>query len=112
MHSSDLLARPAGAKLDARDLEADLAICEAATPGPYRIWPCGCNFKSCNQMFISVTNSDGRLNPDDAKFYSEARAGWPHAIRRAIEAELKIEMLEKQLQTYQEQERGVRGPWD
>ncbi|WP_035295167.1 hypothetical protein [Brevibacillus thermoruber] len=74
-----------------RDLEADLAICEAATPGPYTIEPCGCGHSACNFVFIHKINySDGRLLPEDARFIAEARAGWPYTIRRALAAEAEL----------------------
>ena len=87
----------------ARDLEADLAICEAATPGPWEIWRCGCGHPACNQYFINVTRSDGRLDPQDAKFIAEAREGWPYAIRRALEAEAEVDRLRNELNILQEQ---------
>jgi len=96
----------------ARDLEQDLAICGAATPGPYQITPCKCGHPVCNQVFISVTHSDGRLDPADAIFYSEARQGWPYAIQRAMEAESEVDRLRNELQIYQEQLNSRRGCWD
>jgi hypothetical protein len=81
-------------KNQARDLEADLAICEAATPGPYTIEPCRCGHSACKFVFIcKITYSDGRLLPEDARFIAEAREGWPYAIRRALEAEAEIDRL-------------------
>lgn len=96
----------AAPKDQARDLEADLAICEAATPGPYQMTPCGCGHQACNQFFISVTHSDGRLDPDDAYFIVEAREGWAYAIRRAMEAEDKIDRLRNELNILQQQVHG------
>ena len=63
-----------------RDFSKDRRTCEAATPGPYQITPCKCDQPACNQVFISITHSDGRLDPEDAAFYSEAREGWPDAL--------------------------------
>jgi len=74
-----------------RDLEADLAICEAATQGPYRIEPCECG--RCDTYFIDVTMSDGRLSKADARFITEARTGWPYAIRRVMELEKELERV-------------------
>lgn len=96
----------------ARDLEADLAICEAATPGPYRTWRCECGSPVCDQVFISVTNSDGRLNPEDARFYAEARDGWPYAIRRAMKAEEEIDRLHNEIGILQEQLSQSGRCWD
>lgn len=95
-----------------RDLDADLAICEAATPGPYRITPCGCGHSSCNQVFISVTHSDGRFSPEDAAFFVSARNGWPETIRELQVAEAKIDRLMDELQIYQEQLQQSRGCGD
>lgn len=92
-----------------RDLEADLAVCEAATPGPYNIRPCGCGHPACDQVFISITKADGRLTPEDARFIAEAHEGWPYAIRRALEAEAEIDRLRDEIRMLQEQleQRGV-----
>ena len=48
----------------ARDLMADLEICNRATRGPWDIY-----------------------NINNAEFIAAAREGWPHAIERAIKAE-------------------------
>lgn len=88
----------------ARNLEKDLAICEAATPGPYTIEPCGCGHSACNFVFIHKINySDGRLLPEDARFIAEARIGWPYAIRRALAAEAEVDRLRNELNILQEQ---------
>jgi len=84
-----------------RDLQADLAICEAATPSPIRTTPCTCG--RCKQVFISLTHSDGRLDPEDAQFIVEAREGWPHAIRRAKTAEDEVDRLEAKLDSLQDE---------
>ena len=84
----------------ARDLEADLAICEAATPGPYRIKPCECG---CGRVLLSITLTDGRFLPEDARFIAEAREGWPYAIRRALAAEAEVDRLRNELSILQEQ---------
>jgi hypothetical protein len=76
-----------------RDLDEDLKICEAATQGPYQVTPCPCASDICNQVFISITRTDGRLEPEDAKFIADAREGWPHAIKRAKEAEEQVDKL-------------------
>jgi len=84
----------------ARDLEADLAICEAATSGPYFIRPCECG---CNSVTMSITLTDGRFLPEDARFIAEAREGWPYAIRRALVAEAEVDRLRNELNILQEQ---------
>jgi hypothetical protein len=45
-------------------------------------------------VFISLTHSDGRFDPEDATFIIEARTGWPIAIKRAIDAESRLEAAE------------------
>ncbi|WP_286892509.1 hypothetical protein [Thermobacillus sp.] len=88
----------------ARDLEVDLAICEAATPSPYTIEPCGCGHSACKYVFIrKITHSDGRLLPEDARFVAEAREGWPYAIRRALAAEAEVDRLRDEIRMLQEQ---------
>lgn len=94
-----------------RDFEADLAICEAATPGPYAIVRCQCGSPVCNQFFISITGTEGRLSLKDATFIAEARSGWPYAIRRALEAEARVDKLENELRMLQEQMHSGRC-WD
>lgn len=92
----------------ARDLEADLAICEAATPEKWVTRPCGCG--DCDLHFLNVAHSEGRLEPQDARFIANAREGWPYAIRRAMEAEEQVDRLRDELNILQEQwnERGGR----
>lgn len=86
-----------------RDLKADLALCEAATPGPWEWTP-----DNWNGGFGGIVGKDNAevLFPDhrnegdygdawfeeypseaDGKFIVEARVGWPEAIRRALKAE-------------------------
>ena len=87
----------------ARDLEADLAICEAATPGPWTF------------DRISIKREEYALllsylsTQDDLRFVAEAREGWPYAIRRALAAEAEIDRLRNEIQILQEQleQRGV-----
>lgn len=63
-------------KNQARDLEADLAICER--------WDFG--------------------NPyTDNQFIREALEGWPYAIRRALAAETEIDRLRDEIRMLQEQ---------
>lgn len=86
-----------------RDLERDLAICNAATPGPIRITKCECGHPVCDQVFISITKADGRLTPEDAHFIAEARSGWPETIRYAMSLEREIDRLRNELNILQEQ---------
>lgn len=90
-----------------RDLDHDLEICQAAEPAPWSAKPCTCGH--CDQLFLSIAHSDGRLDPNDAQFVTEARAGWPHAILRAktaeeqlIAADDKIDRLQHELRMLQD----------
>lgn len=76
-----------------RDLNADLAICGAATEGATM-----CNGDS--EVFCEYIDDrlpDGLIGrfarTEDALFFAEAREGWPEAVRRAIEAESILEGL-------------------
>jgi hypothetical protein len=62
---------------DKRDLVADLAICEAATPG----WKVEEHIKTVVE--IGEFDAFGVKREEDAVFCAAARTGWPHAIRRA-----------------------------
>lgn len=82
-----------------RDLAADLAICEAATVGP---WTNFCDVKCEDTEYVTdydeLTESGGDLvatfeRVADATFTAEAREGWPHAIRRAVAAETERDAL-------------------
>lgn len=89
-----------------RDLTADLALCEAATPGPWIREPeLGREIYSESYLCGSVVTVVGDdmsyvdITPNNERFILEAREGWPHAIRRAIEAEAKVDRLRKALET-------------
>jgi hypothetical protein len=101
----------------ARDLEKDLAICEAATPGPWEveqtkgvvrtaitdaldpnIWPLYIVMPSppfvlgkCGAA-IAVDHFRGGIREAEAvaRFIAEARTGWSYAIRRALAAEAEL----------------------
>lgn len=100
-----------------RDLAADLKLCQEATPGPVKWQKFGFGYyltgqygmrpiilgtvrvekESCyDQIHISNRDQERDLlvpvNPihPDSKFIEEAWHGWPHAIRRAIEAEREL----------------------
>lgn len=77
-----------------RNLHADLALCEAATPGPWRMHNAGLDRGHTYASFDGVLGliaEDSRI--EDAEFIAQAREGWPEAIRRAIEAEAEVERL-------------------
>jgi hypothetical protein len=74
-----------------RNLQADLAICEAATPGPWKVDKSLIEIDGYT-LFISYC-----ATPRDLRFAAEAREGWPHAIRRALTAEARVAELEREL---------------
>lgn len=74
---------------------ADLAICEAAPPGPWLV-----DENAANQIRQPNGSKRRRVTtpPDadgirDTLFTATARDGWPHAIRRAMAAEAEVERL-------------------
>lgn len=81
-----------------RDLLHDLAICEAATDGPWRRLT---KYEQAvvGEGMIDVITACGDdmarvdIEPEDERFIIEAREGWPEAIRRAIEAEAEVMRL-------------------
>lgn len=77
-----------------RDLEADLAICEAATPWPWAV----------DDGFLDVISEE--------IFIAEAREGWPYAIRRAMAAEAENDRLRNELNILQEQLHDKGRCWD
>jgi len=71
-----------------RDLEADLAICEAATPGPWIIESSNVICRGYTLMIVAYAGSQ-----NDISFVAEAREGWPYAIRRVMELEKELERV-------------------
>ena len=75
-----------------RDLLADLKICGRVTQGPWRhTWN-----PDCSEIYAPGVDKPIALvghNPYDADFIVQARKGWPHAIKRAIEAEALAQKL-------------------
>lgn len=101
-------------KHQARDLEADLAICEAAAPGPWSVVAeTICTTKTDGEGWHTAIIHPRTPRPDreTMKFVASAREGWPYAIRRAMQAEDEADRLRNELQMYQERDRG-RGCWD
>ncbi|MBG9788737.1 hypothetical protein [Brevibacillus laterosporus] len=78
-----------------RNLREDLEICYAATEGP---WVEDYHEGHCVEATsipswgggVIVASCDERA---DARFIAEARDGWPHAIRRALNAEAEVDRL-------------------
>jgi hypothetical protein len=81
-----------------RDLEADLAICEAATPGPFEVSLQGVVEVTSNGKSIAMV-----CDRDTAKFFAEAREGWPAAIRYAMKLENEIDRLRNEIDILQDQ---------
>jgi hypothetical protein len=97
-----------------RDLNADLAICNAATSGPWKA--VGWTIPTDDQYRVTQAEAGGKevitawqgvkypgmpeISGDEARantiFAAEARTGWPHAIERAIIAEAEVESLRMQ----------------
>lgn len=76
-----------------RDLHADLAICNAAQSGPWKI--SGGKFGEMN-IYAGELRIVSDIDYDmeaEATFITEARTGWPIAIERAISAEEQVGAL-------------------
>jgi len=72
---------------ETRDLDADLAICEAATQGPWQVgyrdvW----TGDSVDQIATNISS-------DNVRFIAEARQGWPYAIRLVKSQREEIDRL-------------------
>jgi hypothetical protein len=82
-----------------RDLNDDLRICAEATVGP---WTVGSGYEQSDRGnyvasdktgVVVCAEQDGTdcvLRDGDARFISEARTGWEHAIERALTAEARL----------------------
>ena len=95
----------------ARSLEADLRLCQAATPGPWifdpthphlatrgvQVWVAPPHpLAPGEQHAVAQANVDGFRVPAaraNADFIAAARDGWPAAIRRALTAEAQRDAL-------------------
>jgi hypothetical protein len=86
-----------------RDLDADLALCGATTPGPWRNGQIDDHpdapsvFAGRYQPVIDdrFIRGDYCMSFADAEFVAIARSAWPVAIRRARYAEPKAEMFDR-----------------
>lgn len=79
-----------------RDLQRDLELCDAATPGPWmgdgsQIWS--------GDILIATMWDD--FNYADRDFIAQAREGWPEAIHRALAAENRVRQLEEYVRELQ-----------
>lgn len=54
--------------------------CEKATEGPWRISPCRRGYRNCDDYFLEVARSDGRLDRHDAAFIANARQDIPKLL--------------------------------
>ncbi|TRY23651.1 hypothetical protein FOI68_20495 [Brevibacillus sp. LEMMJ03] len=73
-----------------RDAAADLAMCEAATPGKWEgkhaIQPYISVFTGVAEEVIATTYTRGNM-----RFIAESRTALPHWINRAVAAEAEVE---------------------
>lgn len=72
-----------------RDLAMDLCFCEETEPTGFIVGP------TTNEGTSLLSEKERRLcaktaTVEIAEFISEAREGWPHAIRRALAAETEL----------------------
>lgn len=91
-----------------RDLRKDLELCERVTPGPWFIAPKKCGpegqgvYQESSLGLICEVGDPyprGDNHPqENMEFIATARDGWPHAIKRALEAEAEVERLKKILE--------------
>jgi hypothetical protein len=85
-----------------RDAAADLAMCEAATPGPWGVDDGDCDamgiFAPDNDPICYVSENPGcgiglrgrSIDEANARLIAESRTALPHWIKRAQEAEKRI----------------------
>lgn len=86
-----------------RDLHADLDICDVATDGP---WELDYDYETRKTRVKAVIEPEwlgGVIVADcahdvDTRFIVEARTGWPHAIKRALEAERMLAMMQAKVE--------------
>jgi hypothetical protein len=94
-----------------RDLQADLEICNKATPGPWEatsesdedVRVCQIENEECVCCLALMGDYNWEKEEwkegskkqwnKDAEFIAASREGWPHAIERAIKAEAEVERL-------------------
>jgi hypothetical protein len=90
---------PTALKPKARDLDADLAICEAAGRGPWVV----AHDVASQVRQPNVSNRRRVVCPpdangiNDATFIAEARQGWPYAIRLDQKVERENDRLRNEL---------------
>jgi hypothetical protein len=80
-----------------RDAAADLAMCEAATPGPWVVdGENGVIWDGNGQIVVVL---DANADPDNDDFIAESRTALPHWINRAVAAEAEVERLREALRS-------------
>lgn len=85
-----------------RDLEADMLLCDAATPGPWtcehpynkKRWPSPNPSVVKAQDGVSTAHCYGD-NFADGDFIAAARTGWPETIRELRKARARIKQLQR-----------------
>ncbi|WP_103110811.1 hypothetical protein [Brevibacillus reuszeri] len=82
-----------------RDAEKDLAMCEAATSGPWEWGMLNRFIMGGDTVVASVVDGDEVTGPhvyltdNDAQFVTEFREALPYWIQRAVAAEAEVERL-------------------
>ncbi|NGQ95044.1 hypothetical protein G3578_07580 [Brevibacillus sp. SYP-B805] len=79
-----------------RDAAADLAMCEAATPGPWRNDHDQVTKENGVPLFKAFRMRGDFQMRNDTRFITESREALPHWIQRAVEAEAEIERMRKE----------------
>lgn len=94
-----------GSERDNRNLTADLALCEQATPPPWMMVQAAgftlgmpvCQLLGEQPVHIGHPFDWTPVDPfADARFITASRVGWPAAIRRALAAEGRVVILESE----------------
>lgn len=85
-----------------RDAAADLAMCEAAAPGPW-VWSVfRWHIAGSDSVVAVALEGHGGAEPiiaiddNDARFIAESRTALPHWINRAVAAEAEVERIQKE----------------
>lgn len=96
-----------------RDLASDLAICNSATAGPWTDAEGNLNLNAVIAMGhgCPVCGDYGSERAEDALFIVEARTAWPHAIERAISAELELPAARALLKGMRVRVKSAEGKW-
>ncbi|UED72135.1 hypothetical protein [Brevibacillus sp. HD3.3A] len=85
-----------------RDAEKDLALCEAATPGPWESLPDAVMASNIVLRWVCQMYDSVDVFPSaaaDARFIAESRTALPHWIQRAVVAEAEVERLKNTMRS-------------